>query len=287
MRIFFPPFFRPPSGLPVVARSGEAGIVDRDETRLTGPRIFAMGGGASLPREIDPSRASLFTPETRLSLARVFDRALERLIGDSQMRYRLAPQILRETGLSNGHFDPMYWLIDEWFNRRDRNQPIVVEPVRTLALTHYQKAPARPTKAHAARWIAYNIILQSHKMTLGRWPYPHARSLELFDARAQGALASATNEYWRSDAGGANGGLWFYPSEFFREESSHGDWMVIARLPREFTYHFLAHGALSVAILPGPLPHRNIVAQGPRENMLERIRRSHGGIEAYLRALEA
>ncbi|HEX5036855.1 MAG TPA: hypothetical protein VFX30_06825 [bacterium] len=246
------------------------------------------GLGASsinLP-EIDPSVTSLFTPEARLSLAERFEKSLHGLHPRyAGPRYRSAPRILIEKGLSTGHFDPAFWMIDAWLSRKDRRKALASETVRTLALTHFQNEPYRIARGRAATWIGMNVILQNKEMERGGWPYLHSRGIEQFGALALSGDISRINEFWRSD--GAQGGLWCYPPEAFRDESPHGTWMVIAKVPEPFTYRLKTHGLLSVAILPGPLPRHRIVAQGPREELLAALSAKYGSVEKFLATLES
>lgn len=284
-----PPAFRPVTlgltGLPEVMRPSDDGSSRRFSV---GQRAyFSNGGGSSGElREIDPSVTSLYTPAARLSLAQLLERTLQRLPSRyAGPRYRSAPRILIEKGLSTGHFDPAFWLIDAWLSRKSCRKPLASESVRTLALTHFQKEPYRVTRGRAATWIGMNVILQNKEMERGGWPYLHSRNIEQFGALALSGEISRINEFWRSD--GLQGGLWCYPVEAFRDESPHGTWMVIAKIPEPFTYRLKTLGLLSVAILPGPLPRHRIVAQGPREELLSALSAKYGSVEKFLAALES
>jgi hypothetical protein len=147
-----------------------------------------------------------------------------------------------------------------------------------MALTHFQQDPIRVTRAQAALWIAVNVMKQSRDMENLRWLFTHSRRLDMFEA-------SLANDYWRCD--GCQGGIWFYPRESFRDESPRGRWVVIATIPEPFAYHFTAMNHAAVSILPGPIPPHRIVKQGPADSVFRELERDHGGIEAYLRALES
>jgi hypothetical protein len=248
---------------------------------ITSP-LFISGGGniGGAPRDLDPSLTSVFTPQTRLHLAKLLGALLDRLAAKATTeRLRTAPRVLIEKGLSNGHFDPSFWLIDAWFGRRDRNRSLLTQPARTLALAHFQKGPIQVTREEAARWIAVNVLMQKVAMETGRWPFVHSRRLDLFTSRTGQA-----NEYWRSD--GSQGGLWFYPREVFRDDSSHGRWLVIAAIPEPFVYHFTALDQSGAVVVPGPLPPRSILRQGPTGSVMEELNRHPGGAQAYLLSIE-
>jgi hypothetical protein len=220
-----------------------------------------------------------------MRLADLFQKVLHRLPQErTTSRLRNAPRVLIEKGLSNGHFDPTFWLIDGWFGRKGLWGAPLTRSASVLALAHFQKKFIRVTRAEAALWIGLNILLQDHQIDLGRWPFLHSRRMDLFGRTPFPHAVSDANNFWRSD--GAQGGIWFYPRETFRDESSHGRWLVIAAIPEPFVYQFTNMNRPGAVVLPGPIPPRHIVRQGPADQVLREIERDHGGVEAYLLALE-
>jgi hypothetical protein len=229
---------------------------------------------------------SLIPPQDRLRLASLLERTLTDLAPQYvKPRYANVPDILRGEGLSSGHFDPVFWQIDEWLS--PAKEKIVVRPenLKMRALVHFQRDRFRPSVRHAATWLAMNILLQHKSMKRGEWPYLESRSLDQVANPLSSKRMLDIQEYWRCD--GLQGGLWCYPRESFREESPRGQWLVIARYPEAFAYGITTLGVPSVVILPGPLPEHRIVLQAPGEVLLGAIQSTHGDVESFLTALES
>lgn len=188
-----------------------------------------------------------------------------------------------EQGLSCGHFDPMFWLIGSWLSRMGQRESLIDHPLRHMALIHFQNGPVRVTRANAAFWIARNILTQSVQMKSRRWPYLQSRRLDLAHSLAPTNKRN-WNDYWRS--GGLWGGVWFYTRENLRDESSWGTWLVIASIPEPFVFQFSSCDRTGTVVLPGPIPPRCIVKQGPAAQVLPEIERQYGRIDAYLQGLE-
>lgn len=262
-----------------------------DSIRWEGPRVpgtFASSGGGGIggaSPDLNPSLTSVFSPESRVRLAGILQKVLDRLPARSTTtRLRGAPRVLIERGLSNGHFDPSFWLIDTWFGRKGRWSAPFVRSAPTLALAHFQKKPIRVTRASAALWIGLNILLQNHQIDSCRWPFLHSRRLEMFGSTPFPHAVNHANDFWRSD--GTQGGIWFYSREAFRDESSHGRWLVIAAIPEPFVYQFTAMNRPGAVVLPGPIPPGRVVRQGPSAQVLREIEAEHGGVDAFLMSLE-
>ncbi|HSA60502.1 MAG TPA: hypothetical protein VLJ37_12555, partial [bacterium] len=142
----------------------------------------------------------------------------------------------------------------------------------------------RVTRSKAALWIGVNILLQDHQIDRGRWPFLHSRRLDMLGRSRFLNAVSDANDFWRSN--GTQGGIWFYSREAFRDESSHGRWLVIAALPEPFVYQFTSMDLPGAVVLPGPIPPGRIRRQGPADQVLREIEAEHGGVDAFLMSLE-